>query len=279
MTNPLATKAVLASVHIRRWTGRRLDKQISDEVNQGHASEEDVNRVNKLLLPKTAFAEVHAVTRAARKAHEVMTLPWMVDGTGILPTVKYDEFATRFREFREEFNKAATLFNRNYQTHLAAAPKRMGKAYKAEDYPDPKRVPGMFSFHVAILPCPDVADFRVTLSKEQLADTEIRLKQALDDAMKEPFRRISHVVGRMAERLKNADHTFRDSLVSNIKELVEILPAFNLTSDAKLTDMIKRMEKELCASDAQVLREDPRVRKAVAKSAEAILKQAEALMA
>jgi hypothetical protein len=77
---------------------------------------------------------------------------------------------------------------------------------------------------------------------------------------------------------KRAEGTFRDSLVENIRELVPLLESFNLTDDKALAALTKRIAKELCESDADVLREDEKTRKAVAKAAEDILKQANALM-
>jgi hypothetical protein len=160
--------------------------------------------------------------------------------------------------------------------------------FKVEDYPAPTDVRRRFSFNVAILPFPDVADFRVTLAKEQLQDTKRQLEEALENAMQEPIRRIVFVVERMTDRLNKykpatdtdkAENTFRDSLVGNIRELVELLPAFNLTDDPKLTALTNRIIVDLCANDAGVLREDEKTRKSVAKAAEVILKQANALMA
>jgi hypothetical protein len=293
-TNALATKAVLANVTIRRWTGRRLDRKITDEVNKANDADEDAGRYNKLLLPKKAFAELNQVVRAARTRHYVMTLPWQDEGSRILPSELYPEFAKDFQKFRQEFNAAADGFAKAYPNFLGAQKKRLGKMWKAEDYPDPSKVRRMFDFDVYVLPCPTSNDFRVKLGKEHEADIrsdlEDRMKKALAEAMKDPVQRITEVVGKLSERLKKykpgdkekgvkTEGTFRDSLVDNIKELAAILPAFNLTGDARLTKLTEAITKELCASDAEKLRDDENVRKKVAKSADAILKQAESLLA
>lgn len=292
MTHPLSTKAVVADVTIRRWTGRKLDRQITDEVNQQHNAEADAGRYNKLLIPKEAFAEIHSITSAARHKHILMTMPWSDAGFRILPTALYNEFANTFRQFKADFNAAADKFNKNYPHYKNAAKKRLNGMYKEDDYPDPSRVRGMFSFHTSIRPCPDVDDFRVSLSKEHEADIKANMaaemEEALKEALREPIRRVIDVVDKMALKLKaykpatetdRAENTFRDSLVTNIQEILPLLEAFNLTGDKKLTALTKRVEKELCANEADVLREDEDVRAKVAKAAEDILKQANALMA
>jgi hypothetical protein len=114
------------------------------------------------------------------------------------------------------------------------------------------------------------------------------MEAALKEAMLEPVRRVVDVVGKMAIKLKDykpatdtgrAENTFRDSLVENVRELLPLLDAFNLTGDKNITKIAQRMEKELCKNDADTLREDDDVRKKVQKAADDILKQANALMA
>lgn len=288
MTNPLQTKAVLANLSIRQWTGRKLDRKITDEVNESHHAEADAGRYNKLLISKDAFARIYAATRTARVLFHTKTQPWFDEGARILPTALFDDLTTRLHELKDEFNDAADEFNRQYPRYVKAQNKRLNGMFNPEDYPEPSRVRSMFAFHLAVLPFPDVSDFRVSLNKEQLEDTERLLREALDNAMQEPIRRIIEVVGHMHERLarykpatetERAEYTFRDSLVGNVRELVELLPAFNLTDDPKLAKLTQLLEARLCQNDAEVLREDEQTRKAVAKAAEDILKQANALMA
>ena len=306
MTNVLSTKAILADVTIRRWTGRKLDRKITDEVNEQHQADADAGRYNKLLIPKAAFGDIHALTSQARHKHILMTMPWSNAGPRILPTAMYDEFAATFRKLRDEYNEAADKFAKSYPTHLAGAEKRLKTMFNRDDYPDPKKVRGMFDFKVSIQPCPDTDDFRIKIGKEQLEDMknnlQADLKSALKEALNEPVRRIAKVVEKMAIKLKEykpaerkvvkvkdggkskkkvvekAENTFRDTLVTNIQEILPLLGAFNLTGDENLAALFARVEKELCANDAEVLREDDAVRAKVQKAAEDILQQANNLM-
>lgn len=292
MANLLSQKAVVADVVIKLWTGRKLDRQVTDEVNQQNKAEADAGRYNKLLISKAAFAGIYRVTGAARTKHFLRTLPWSDAGYRILPTALYDEFANEFRELKADFNKEADSFNKLYPTYVSGAKKRLGSMFKAEDYPDAKNVRGKFDFKVSIRPCPDADDFRVSLGKEQISgiksDLEKEMQDALEEAMREPIRRIVNVVEKLGSRLKGykpatnetrAENTFRDSLVGNVRELIPLLDAFNLTGDKNLTKLTERMRKELCTNDASVLRDDEDTREKVAKAADDILKQANALMA
>jgi hypothetical protein len=118
---------------------------------------------------------------------------------------------------------------------------------------------------------------------------EQRMRDALEHAMDEPIYRIIETVGHMVDRLsaykpakpgtgKRAEGTFRDSLVDNVRKLVDLLPAFNLSGSKALDDLTARMRAELCTNDAETLRTDAKARDNTKKAAKAILKAAEDMM-
>jgi hypothetical protein len=300
--NPLAGKAVLTSLTIGGWSARAYDKKVTQETNRRHDANDDAGRYNKLLIAKDAIAEINRVTSAARTAHYKLTQPWYDDGSRVLPTALYDEYSKMVRGFRVEYEAAVAKFAEGYPQMIEDAKDRLKKMFNADDYPDPSEMSlykwkinpgGKFMFDCKIFPCPDATDFRVDIAAEHAedikADIEQRMKDALEHAMEEPIYRIMETVGHMVDRLtaykpakpgsgKRAEGLFRDSLVDNIRDLVVLLPAFNLTDNQKLTALTERMKRELCKNDADALREDAKLRDATKKAAKSILAEAEALM-
>ena len=293
MTNLLSQKAVLAGLTMSAWTARRIDKKITKETNRRHGASEDAGRYNKMLIAPEAFEDLQTIRSRARSTHLEMTQPWFDEGARILPTALYADYANKMRELRLAYNDAADVFAGKYPAMVEDARRRLNGMFHANEYPAPSQIRGLFDFDVKILPCPDAKDFRVDLAQEHAedirADIEARMQKALQDAMQEPVRRIIEVVGHMAERLRaykpaarKGDRTegqFRDTLVQNVRDLVDLLPAFNLTGDRALAQITERMKNELCVTDADDLRDDRRARKAVADAAESILAQAEQFMA
>lgn len=290
-TNLLSQKAVLASITIGGWSARKLDRQITQETNERHNAKNDAGRYNKLLVPTIELDPINKVMGEARQEHYRVTMPWMDDGARILPTSMYIDYMTKMRELREQHRAVVKQFIARYPAIIASAPERLGSAFNITDFPDADRLPGMFYFDIKVLPCPDASDFRVDLSADHLADIrsdmEERMKATLDEAMKEPVTRIIDVVGRMADRLKNykpkvgnkrAEFTFRDSLVENVRDLVGLLPSFNLTGDKALSIICQKMTDQLTAHDAETLRNNAKARRETAAAAESILAQAQALM-
>jgi hypothetical protein len=90
----------------------------------------------------------------------------------------------------------------------------------------------------------------------------------------------------MKERLEaytvNGDgavsHAFRDSVVGNIRELLDTLPTLNITEDKNLTEIAQQIEQELCAHTPDELREDEAARKQTAQAAGQILTSMEAYL-
>lgn len=291
-TNPLAHKAVLASLHITRWRGKRVDRQITDDVHVKYNADASSGKYIKRLMQRDAFAALSSICTAARSYHNTRTLPWMDGGTRILPSMLYVEYAGQMQFFRQQFEEASAEFVRQYPKLKANARRTMNGLFREEDYPRVEEIGGYFSLGVSILPCPDAEDFRTALDadalKEIKREASRELQGILTAAQNDACQRIADVVGHMAARLREyrpaprggkAQNVFRDSLVENVRELAELLPAFNMTDDKRLTAIIGQVKKQLCIADAEILRNDDAIRESVLQQANAVLKSVSAFMA
>lgn len=280
----LSDKAVLANLSFSRWGGHTYDRSVTDEVHQTRNAASDAGRYNKRLLAKGATSDINSVVGAAREYHRDHTQPWLDDGARILPAPLYLPYASRMKDFRREFEDAVAKFIKTYPDLVKDAEKRLGKMFSAADYPSVEQLKGMYSFRSAVTPFPDSDDFRVDVPAPELASMKKEMKQQMDEvykgALNDTATRIVETVGHMAGRLKSykpgekgkrAENTFRDSLVENVRQLAEVLPAFNMGNDAKLAKVIAKIQKDLCANDATALREDENLRQKVATSADQIL--------
>ncbi len=54
---------------------------------------------------------------------------------------------------------------------------------------------------------------------------------------------------------------FKNSLVNNIADLVDILPEMNLTNDPKLAEIAEKIKQDICVFDPEELRNDEQTRK------------------
>lgn len=285
-TNVMSRKAVLANLTIDRWGARKFDDEVTNAVLTSKRAEKDAGLFTKRLLNKEAMKDIDKVTRLARVYHHQRTQPWLDNGVRILPTALYLDYAKKQDAFRADFKKAVEEFVAAYPTLKEQAQKDLGQLFDEADYPSASAMRLKFGFKVVYLPCPDTADFRVGLDKETVDE----MRKSLDTVMKDQIKasmtnvaeRITETIGHMAKRLKEykpsdkekgkkGEGKFRDSLVEHVKDLADLLPAFNMNDDPKLIAVHKRIVKELCVYDADTLRADDQVRKQVARSAKEIV--------
>ncbi len=286
----LSTRAMLTDLTIRSWSGRKHDKVISQEVATTHGAAADAGRYNKRLIARAALDELAKIAREAFAYNYDVTLPWLGSGTRIFPSVLYFDYVQKMRAYERAFDAAADRFAAAYPQVIADAQRDLNSLFKADDYPPPHKIRRHFAFQITILPLPDQTDFRVDLGDAEIATLQenfARTQNAIiETAIGEVVERIRAVVARMAERLRaykvtdaGTEGVFRDSLVTNVRDLVAILPALNITEDAKLTDLITRVRDSLCLHDADVLRENEGVRIETADAADEILAHVSAFFA
>lgn len=280
ITTPLSRKATLVSVNISQWSARKLDRKITDEVNEAHRADKDAGRYNKLLIRKEHLAELTSLVSEARSLHYKMTQPWSDEGLRILPNMLYAKFSDEFRVLKRKFNDAADHFARNYPDYVAERKASLNGMFNDADYPAAEEIRSKFNLDFNMMQLPDVSDFRADLDEDTIDEIKAQMEATTagiaEKAMKHTVAQILDKVGRMAERLKAYEPgerhgVFRDSLVENIRELADLLPAFNLTNDPQLTAITERIKAELCVEDAADLREHDDVRASVQKSADEIV--------
>lgn len=280
---PLARTTVLVAVNISQWTARKLDRRVTNETNERYNASKDAGRYNKLLIEAEHLKKITGIVSAARTLHYSMTRPWADEGPRILPNALYSKFTDKFRVFKRDFADAADDFARDYPMFIEERKRQINGLFREEDYPAADQIRSKFALDLQFMPFPDAEDFRSNLDADVVEDIRREIAEngasSIDHAMNKTYADILDKVGHMAAKLKEYKpagkpgerNFFMNSLVENVRELAELLPAFNLTNDPKLNDIAARISKELCAEDAQALRENEIVRANVAKSADEIV--------
>jgi hypothetical protein len=288
-TNSITQRAMLVSLRISKWAARKHDKQVSKEVAIQHGlADVNLGKYSKQLLAKKALEKLNTIASQARTLHYTMTLPWSDEGYRLLTSTNFTEYCEKMRQLKEEWRVELALFLQVYPQYKAEAKQALNGLFNEEDYPSESKIESKFDLDFNVLPMPTGKDFRV----QGIIDEEVeRVKRAIEantskaieEAMKDPFKRIRDVVERMVERLKlfkvevdedgtkTTTNPFRDTLVSNITDVLDMIPGLNLTGDKELDRFCTEVRKTLTKYTADDLREHPQVREKVLESAEQIL--------
>lgn len=286
----LTERAMLVTLNMRRWTARKHDKTVSREVADKHQSDISMGRFNKLLIAKDALQAIDKIHTAAYNKHAFLTLPWTDRGFRILGSGGYFDYANQMRVYQNDWEAAVGVFVSNYDQYVSDARGRLNGLFNALDYPARQHIGSRFGFEFSIQPVPDGDDFRVDLGA---AETELIRQQItasvqhnIEEAMQDVWGRLSGVVSHMAERLRaytvtpdGAAGTFRNSLVTNITELLAVIPALNITGDATIDQFAADIRRELTAHDPDTLRDNEAVRNDTARRAEEILAKMQSFIA
>jgi len=283
--NSLTERAMLVSLNISKWTARKHDKEVSDDVATQHGlQDKNLGTYRKQLIPKKHLEALNKIASDARQDHYELTAPWKDNGERILTNVHFVKYTERMRKYQEAWEREVSAFLSMYSVYKEEARQSLGTLFKEFDYPSVREITNKFEFTVDVSPLSDSTDFRVRdmvdAEANRIKDNyEELFKRRTERAMKDAWERIREVVQKMSERLHaykvledgKVDHPFRDTLVSNITDVLSILPGINLTNDPELDKFSARIKEELTRIPADMLRTDETARKNTAEAADKIL--------
>jgi hypothetical protein len=282
MTKPKTTpsgmiqsRAMLVRLSISYWLAQSLDRKVSDQAAKDFNAERSAGRYTKSLVAQDDVAKIQRLVTEIRSWHYVNTLPWEDEGVRILPVGNYLEYTQTLRKYHERFDAAVNGFLLKYPQLIEEARTRLGGMYDEADYPSTAHITSKFGIRVSFDKVPTGSDFRVDIADEDIAqhqkEIEERVNASVTAATKDLWARMQKLVAHLAEKLSDRDARFKDSIIENLVELVEILPRLNITSDPELEKIRQEVEQKLCSADPKELRSDEEVRGKVADQAQAIL--------
>jgi hypothetical protein len=279
----ITERAMLAAVHISIWTAIKHDRKVSREVAEQHGAYAGAGRYNKQLLREAERLEsLRTLSGQIRLYFYKITLPWSDEGYRLLPAHFYFELTTKMREFEQSFAHQVEEFLAVYPSYIEQVRPELNGLFREEDYPSTEKLRNKFGVKLEVLPIPSGNDFRVTLSEEEQArvarEIDENVRQSLQKGTEDLWTRLKGVVAHMVERLNEPESRFHASLVTNICELVELLPRLNVNQDEELNRFAWEIRDRLCGFTARDLKKNEILRAATANDAAEILTKMDAVL-
>ncbi len=272
----ITSNAMVLNLQIGIWQGYRLDKEASKKVTADANADGDAARVNKHLVPKESLKDIVSASNAVRSHFYERTLPWKDNGDRLLTRVMFRDFIEEHERLVGVFKEAVDVFvTQAYPQARAKAEFRMGELFKADDYPPAESLRRRFYISTDIDAVTTAGDFRVEMEEAQIdsirASMETAMGERINRAMHDVWERLATVVGHFATKMADGKAIFRDATVSNIAELVEILPGLNVTGDPALDQIADDVKRVLLGYDPTDLRKKPEIRSQAAGEAAEIM--------
>jgi hypothetical protein len=282
MTN-LQSKAMLVSLNLRSWRGTVKDNGIARDTERSYEAEEDTLTTIKKLTPRHLMQPIDSIINAARQEHYRFTVPGLIKGQQLLASRAFEDYCYIHKHLKDDFFKFVDQFTAYYPKLLADAPRRLGKAYKEEDFPPSSRIRGYFDYRIQFAPVPEINDWRldgvdegeVSKMRNEVED-EVRIMYRR--AIREVYERAREILANVANQAKEykggpGDSRLRDATIRNLKDISALVLKMNVTGDKDLDQLGYEMVECFADAEASNLRSNEKARTAIAEAAERLLKR------
>lgn len=279
----IANNCMTINVHFGMWEGQKLDRVATQELTTSKKSASDAARVTKHLVDKYWLQPMVSARSAIRNHWLAMTMPWKDCGDRLLPRQLYLKFIEEHSGLVREFEKhKAEFFSVGYPTAREQAEFRMGELLNEDDYPHVEDLRRRFYVRLVIDVVTEAEDFRVLMDENARLDIqeqmEANMATRINVAMAEVWGRLGKTLGHFAAKMQDQDAIFRDSTVENLREIVDLLPGFNILNDPKLAAIGDEIKTSIYGYEADDLRKNPKTRAAVSGEATRILEAMQGFM-
>tara|TARA_R100000951_G_C2560782_1_gene155536 strand:- start:73 stop:651 length:579 start_codon:yes stop_codon:yes gene_type:complete len=183
-------------------------------------------------------------------------------------------------QMQNEFDRLTQNFLTAYNDEVIDVQLKLGDLFSHDDYPTVETLDRKFAFRTNYMPLPNAGDFRVDIGNDALREVQetyadFYTKQ-YNAAMNDVWTRLHKTLTNMSERLdygsKEDKKIFRDSLVGNVYDMIELLRVCNVTGSHKMSQMADHLENAMSGVTADGLREDDAFRANTKRAVDAAIK-------
>ena len=207
MSISIASSAVLIDLNISVWTARKLDKNVSKEIDVNKNTTIKAGNYNKHIL--AGSDQLDAITKLAneiRDWHGRQTLPWSDAGTRLLPMTNFFDYKQQLGVYEAEFKSRINTFIQQYPNIIQGMAFKLGKLFDRAEYPEADKIASKFNLRYTIMPVPETNDFRVDIAddirdemqKEYQKAYEGRVEAAMSDAWSRLHTTLEHMIDRLS---------------------------------------------------------------------------------
>ena len=275
----ISSSAMLVELNISVWTGRKFDKGVSQEIDTAKQTTTRAGNYSKrLFADEPVFDAIQKFAGNSRTYHYHATMPWSDSGLRLLTTSMFFDYQREITAMEQEFNRLVDTFLSSYDKLVLQSQMKLGTLFNQDDYPPVEMVRDKFKFSVKFAPVPEVGDWRVNVGHEAeaiLKESYANYYQSnLESAYADVWERTHEALTRMSEKLSgDKKQIFRDTLVSNVMDMVDLLEKFNVTGDPKMRTAKHKLESVMLGITPDALREDDYLRLDVKGKVDSLIKE------
>jgi DNA repair exonuclease SbcCD ATPase subunit len=262
---------------------RKQDKRATSQVIAHNNARKGAANVSKKLIKSNAHDDLTKLVAQIRAFHRDQTVPWGDLGDRLIANEALIDYRNNMAQLEEEFWDLAEQTQAEYPQAVAQAQLQqtgLGHMFNEAEYPSVEQLRRKFKFALTFEAVPDVGDFRVDIGNQAAEEMREQYKQVLEsriNSVKQDLaERLAEPLQRMSKGLDYAEGEkptgFRDTLVSNVLAITELMRTCNLSNDARLTDVQQQLRQTLTGVTPDGLRRDPHLRAKTKQDVDQIIK-------
>ena len=278
---------ILATIRFRALGLKRTDKDASSKVAEDAGAVIGAARVVVSRLPG-ADEHHRAITKAQNETRKVLVALSMPFGNDeswrLLPNANWEKLLKAYAGTKHQFDAALAALKADASSIIARARHNLGTLNI--DVPSEEELVSAYDIKSEFREVPE-GNFRGmpdAVSVKLKRHVERNIAAAIENATMDTLSRFVGPLSHFVERMRKYDEReqylaegkdigregcFRDSIVTNIKELAEVAGSLNVTSDPRIT-LLASMAQAI-AVEPETLREDGSARAGAVQKAETML--------
>ena len=279
----LKKKAIMVRLTTKNLNRNKADKDLAKIVHDAKkVGDPGSVRVSKSIFPKDRTDKYMKPSAECKNYFYEHTSPWDDRGWRLLAVDIFKPFTQKIKSLTTTYKSAVFDFVDAFEDAIEEMQSDavLGEAFKRSDYEkwfnrdgsvNREELLKNFKLEVefdTVTTGNDLAASITDFDREMIAqEIDAKATAKFAAAQADLAKRLHTVITNMHERLAVADQTFRDTLVGNIEDLCDLIPAMNLAGDPKLNALAEQAKANLCKWDPQTLRDDLDKRKETAEEA------------
>lgn len=281
-------RATMAAVRIAfTWFGVRksLNTEQKAQAADTFGAEGSFLSAGKKLIDTShaAFKAVTSVRSSIQQYWRAMTVPYPEPGIRLIRRDEIQMFDIKLASLRQELEEAVIVLDDHYADLKAAARRRLGSLYSANDYP--ATLAGLFLVaweYPNVEPPAYLQQLSPALYEEESRRVAARFDEAValaEQAFTDEFSKlVSHLTERLSGSEDGKEKIFRDSAVVNLVEFFGRFKHLNVRSNADLDNLVEQAQRIVRNVRPQELRDNQNLRQRIAGQLAGVQSQVEGLL-
>ena len=273
----LRDKAITVRLSRRMYNPYKYDKTAT-EAAENSTGTHRAGRFTKRLLRNCV--ELKKTQSAYNDLYAYVvdnTLPWMDDGVRVLPNANYMEFVAEVGNLRRRAAACLKVLYDAWDQRVMEDQKILGGLWCASDYLSKDEMLGKWGVQLTFAPVPCSEDFRIDMDEtdKQALDEAVRevQDQAGDYLLKEILKPVAAMAEKLAVPIGTEGSIFRDTLVSNLKDVCKRARKLNINGDSRVASVISDIEAAVSVVTPDSLRQSTAARQATGSAMKAVEKK------